>query len=76
MNKENIFATWAPETSPWSRYKGRLTALMRLSYLAPDIIADILAGRQPPDLSVKLLLRISQDLPLDWPGQRTFLGFA
>jgi site-specific DNA recombinase len=49
---------------------------MRLSYLAPEIIADILAGRQPPEMSVKRLLRTSQDLPLDWPGQRAFLGLT
>ena len=55
-------------TSRITKSKGRLTALMRLSYLAPEIIADILAGRQPPELSVKRLLRTSQDLPLDWPG--------
>ena len=63
-------------TERTTKSKGRLTALMRLSYLAPDIIADILAGRQPPELSVKRLLRTSQDLPLDWPGQRTFLDLA
>jgi hypothetical protein len=63
-------------TERTTKSKGRLTALMRLSYLAPDIIADILAGRQPPELSVKRLLRTSQDLPLDWPGQRRFLGLA
>jgi len=63
-------------TERTTKSKGRLTALMRLSYLAPDIIADILAGRQPPELSVKRLLRTSQDLPLDWPGQRAFLGLA
>jgi hypothetical protein len=63
-------------TERTTKSKGRLTALMRLSYLAPDIIADILAGRQPPELSVKRLLRTSRDLPLDWPGQRAFLGLA
>ena len=63
-------------TERTTKSKGRLTALMRLSYLAPGIIADILAGRQPPELSVKRLLRTSQDLPLDWPGQRAFLGFV
>ena len=59
-----------------TKSKGRLTALTRLSYLAPDIVANILAGRQPPEISVKRLLRTSQDLPLDWPGQRAFLGLA
>ena len=63
-------------TERTTKSKGRLTALMRLSYLAPEIIADILAGRQPPELSVKRLLRTSQDLPLDWGSQRPFLGFA
>ena len=63
-------------TERTTKSKGRLTALMRLSYLAPEIIADILAGRQPPELSVKRLLRTSQDLPLDWGSQRAFLGFA
>ena len=63
-------------TERTTKSKGRLTALMRLSYLAPEIVADILAGRQPSELSVKRLLRTSQDLPLDWGSQRPFLGFA
>jgi hypothetical protein len=63
-------------TSRMTKSKGRVTALMRLSYLAPDIIEDILAGRQPPELSPKRLLRTSRDLPLDWSGQRAFLRFA
>lgn len=57
-----------------TRSKGRLTALMRVSYLAPDIVTDILAGRQPLELSVKRLVRTSQSLPLDWGSQRAFLG--
>ena len=52
-------------TSRLTKSKGRLTALMRLTYLAPDIIEDILAGQQPPELSPKRLLRTSQDLPLE-----------
>lgn len=63
-------------TSGITKSKGRLTSLMRLTYLAPSIIEDILAGRQPPELSPKRLLRTSQDLPLDWTEQRKFLGFA
>lgn len=63
-------------TSGITKSKGRLTALMRLTYLAPSIIEDVLAGRQPPGLSPKRLLRTSQDLPLDWSEQRKFLGFA
>jgi hypothetical protein len=62
-------------TSRITKSKGRLTALMRLTYLAPSIIEDILAGRQPPELSTKRLLRTSLDLPLDWSQQRKFLRF-
>jgi hypothetical protein len=63
-------------TARTTKSKGRLTALMRVSYLAPDIVSDILAGRQPPELSVKRLVRTSQNLPRDWGGQRAFLGMG
>ena len=63
-------------TSRITKSKGRLTALMRVSYLAPDLIEDVLAGGQPPELSPKRLLRGSQGLPLDWKKQRSFLRFA
>ncbi|PWB89702.1 recombinase family protein [Methylocystis sp. MitZ-2018] len=56
--------------------RGRLSSLVRLSYLAPDIIQAILAGRQPVELTPTRLLKLSRDLPHDWKGQRTFLGFA
>ncbi len=63
-------------TARRKKSKGYLTALMRLSYLAPDIIADILDGRQPPELSAKQLLRSSGSLPLEWRSQRAHLRFA
>ena len=53
-------------------HQGRLA---RLSYLAPDIVAAIIEGRQPPSLSGRRLLRAA-DLPFDWQGQRALLGFA
>lgn len=49
--------------------------LVRLSWLAPDIINAILDGRQPASLSGRRLLRTG-DLPLSWPAQRKALGFA
>jgi len=55
--------------------KGRLTSLVRLSYLAPDIVRAFLAGRQPIALTPTALLRLSKDLPDDWKEQRCFLGF-
>jgi DNA invertase Pin-like site-specific DNA recombinase len=51
------------------------TRLFRLTFLAPDIIATILDGRQPPELTVRKLLDDTR-LPLDWTEQRTRLGFA
>jgi site-specific DNA recombinase len=51
------------------------TRLVRLSYLAPDIIQAILDGRQPCDLTPDKLLAHSR-LPLAWNEQRTVLGFA
>jgi site-specific DNA recombinase len=46
--------------------------VLRLNYLAPDIIAAILDGRQPPGLTRKGLLYAS--LPTDWVQQRLLLG--
>ena len=51
-----------------------ITRVMRLSFLAPDIVAAILEGRQPPDLTAKTLL-CGIDLPVSWEEQRTALGF-
>ena len=51
------------------------TRLIRLSYLAPDIIEAILDGRQPHDLTADKLLAHSR-LPLGWHEQRTVLGIA
>lgn len=48
--------------------------VLRLAYLAPDIIAAIVAGRVPPALTAQRLLYVD-DLPLDWPSQRQRLGF-
>jgi hypothetical protein len=51
------------------------TRLVRLSYLAPDIIQAILDGRQPRDLTADKLLAHSR-LPLTWHEQRAVLRFA
>ena len=56
--------------------RGRLTSLVRLSYLAPDIVRALIEGRQPIELTPTRLLRLSKELPHDWKEQRLFLGFA
>ena len=47
--------------------------LRRLSYLAPDITAAILEGRQPAQLTRQKLAR--GKVPLEWTEQRAALGF-
>jgi len=56
--------------------KCRLTSLIRLSYLAPDIVRALLEGRQPIELTPTRLLRLSKDLPHDWSEQRYVPVFA
>jgi len=45
---------------------------VRLTLLAPDIVEDILADRQPESLMLQDLLR---PLPVLWPEQRKALGW-
>ena len=49
--------------------------LIRLAFLAPDIVEHILAGRQPPELTARTLMSDTR-LPLGWAEQRKALGFA
>jgi hypothetical protein len=50
------------------------TRVLRIAYLAPDIIEAIVEGRQPSELTANKLVRV-KNLPIDWPGQREALGF-
>ena len=52
-----------------------ITRVLRLAYLAPDIVSTILAGRQPIGLTAQRLVTNSR-LPLSWVEQRQLLGFA
>jgi len=49
--------------------------LIRLNYLAPDIVAAIFDGTQPVDLPASKLMADTR-FPLDWRAQRAALGFA
>jgi hypothetical protein len=42
---------------------------LKLAFLAPDITAAILEGRQPAHLTADMLIKMP-DLPLSWAGQR------
>lgn len=52
---------------------GYFSRLIRLNYLAPDIIAAIADGTQPAGLDRKTLA--SAHIPLDWAVQRRMFGF-
>ncbi|MEJ6676216.1 MAG: hypothetical protein QNK91_01535, partial [Parasphingorhabdus sp.] len=63
----------SPALSDYSRrYLGQL---VRISWLAPDIISAIMDGTQPVDLTGRKLTRANA-IPLDWPSQRKMFGFA
>ena len=49
--------------------------LIRLAWLAPDIVQAILHGVQPPALTVMTLM-LSGPLPMEWREQRRLLGFV
>lgn len=49
--------------------------VLRLAYLAPDIVTAILNARQPIGMTAGKLVRNSR-LPLRWAEQRHHLGFA
>ena len=50
-----------------------LMRLVRMNYLAPDIVTSIMDGAQPRDLTRRRLMEAN--LPLDWALQRKLFGF-
>jgi hypothetical protein len=48
-----------------------VSRLLRMSLLAPEIVEAILAGRQPPDLT---LARAMQPFPVDWKRQTSLFS--
>jgi hypothetical protein len=65
------FRDIAKEEGLTHRYVGHL---LPLAFLAPDIVAAILAGRQPVDLTAETLTK-RIDIPLAWAEQEALLGF-
>lgn len=49
--------------------------LLRVSYLAPEILTAIISGKQPADLTRARLIKMPR-MPLGWQDQRAALGFA
>jgi len=47
--------------------RGYVGRILQLTLLAPDIVEAILDGRQPPDLTLPMLMR---PFPMEWQRQR------
>jgi len=54
--------------------RGYVSRVVSLAFLAPDIVEDIVSGRQPADLTAQKLLRQTH-LPLNWEEQKRLLGY-
>ena len=52
-----------------------ITRIIRMGFLAPDIVTAILNGRQPVGLTANKLANDSR-LPNGWAEQRLALGFG
>jgi len=63
-------ATLAKREGVTQRY---ISHLLKLAYLAPDIMTAIVKGQIPYDLT---LTRLKKGLPLNWAEQRKTLGFT
>ncbi len=55
-------------------HRSYLSRMVRLAYLAPDLTAAILEGRQPLGLNAKRLMT-GPNVPFNWRHQRVLLGF-
>ena len=61
-------------TSPVLVSTSSMPSAMPLAFLAPDIVAAILTGTQPVDLTTERLTKRT-DLPLGWIEQKSRLEF-
>jgi hypothetical protein len=52
----------------------RSVRLLHIATLAPDLVAQCIAGTQAVSLTTKLLL--NTDLPISWREQRVMFGCA
>jgi hypothetical protein len=51
-------------------------SLLRLRWLAPNIVTAIVDGRQPGKFTASRLMRLSARLPMQWSEQLTLFGFS
>jgi hypothetical protein len=53
-----------------------ISRVLRLATLSPEVVESIVEGRQPPDLTLQMLLSRPIHLPLDWAAQPRVLGIG
>jgi site-specific DNA recombinase len=56
--------------------KRHVSEIVRLAFLAPNIVEQIVIGVQSPELTATALLQKSGKLPFDWEKQRKYVGFS
>jgi len=56
--------------------KQYVSRLIRLAFLAPEVVELIVAGRQPPELTAQALRSGRLDIPVEWAAQKRALGLA
>ncbi len=75
--KERLFTGAAPSTSAIAKEEGvaerYVSRILRLAFLAPDIVEAILDGYQPTDLELE---RLMKGIPVSWNEQRRALGVS
>ena len=72
MKKENLFIEDLAKREGLSReYVGKV---LRMTYLAPDIVTAIVDGVYPKTLSLRKILE--SEIPLLWSQQRLKYGFC
>ncbi len=52
------------------------TRILKLSFLAPQIVAPIIEGRQPAELTAQQIIRRAGQLSTDWSRQMEQLGLG
>jgi DNA invertase Pin-like site-specific DNA recombinase len=77
--REALVSSTAPSLTAVAAEQGisqsYATRLVRLAWLAPDIVEAILGGCQPTNLTASRLMQDTR-IPTDWQDQRRALGFV
>jgi site-specific DNA recombinase len=56
--------------------KRYVSRIIRLAFLAPEIVEQIVKGCQYPEHTAESLLKDRTQLPLDWETQHRAIGFS